>query len=104
MHCGTAVGARRQLVLRILFHDNVHASGIGAKEDQLHCRGAVRVPNPKSVDLCGGDRPGGVLYVRQQRQIPLAWEGWVAQPVDRSQACTGRVPSSGHLGGTALPC
>ena len=98
------MGARRQLFLRILFHDNVHASGIGAKEEQLHGRGAVCIPNPKSVDLCGGDRPGGVFYVRRQHQIPLAWEGWVAQPVDRSQAFTGRVPSSGHLEGTALLC
>ena len=40
----------------------------------------------------------------RQSQIPLAWEGWVAQPVDRSQAFTGRVPTSGNLGGTAFLC
>ena len=60
---------------------------------------------PQILILCGGGRPkGGVLYVTRQRQIPLDWEGWVAPPVDRSQAFTGRVPSSGHLGGTAFQC
>ena len=62
VHGGTAVSARRQLLslsLRILLYDNVHASGICAKEEQLHCRRVVCVPNPRSADLCGGGRPRG---------------------------------------------
>ena len=54
------------------------------------------------IPLRRGQTQGG-WYVRQS-QIPLAWEGWVAQPVDRSQAFTGRVPTSGQLGGTAFLC
>ena len=51
-----------------------------------------------------GADTGGVLYVTRQSQTPLTWEGWVAQPVDRSQAFTGRIPTSGHLEGTAFLC
>ena len=63
----------------------------------------VCLPPDLQTSAEGAD-PGGVLYVPRQCQIPLAWEGWVAQPVDRSQDFNERVPTSGHLGGTASLC
>ena len=51
-----------------------------------------------------GEDPGGVWYVWRQSQLPLAWEGWVALPVARSQDFNERVLTSGHLGGTAFLC
>ena len=51
-----------------------------------------------------GQTRGGVSVGDTAAQSPLAWEGWVAQPVDRSQDFNERVPTSGHLEGTALLC
>ena len=102
MHGGTAVGARRQLFLRLVFMITytrrilVPRRGSYIVEGMWVCLHPVLHTSAERAD------PGVCWYVRRQSQIPLAWEGWVAQPVDRSQAFTGRVPSSGHLGGTAL--
>ena len=98
------VGRSLSFSLRILLYDNVHASGLNAKDEQLYCRGNVCVPKPRSADLCGGGRPRGGWYVWRQCPIPLAWEGLVAQPVTLSQDFYERVLTSGHLGGTALLC
>ena len=99
-----SLSARRQLFLHILFRPTLIVS----------CACRFLVPRRSSyilegvcvclTQICrplhrGQTRRG--WYVRGQSQIPLAWEGWVAQPVDRSQAFTGRVPTSGHIGGTA---
>ena len=63
----------------------------------------VCLPPDLQTSAEGAD-PEGVLYVTRQCQIPLAWEEWVAQPVARSQDFHERVPTSGHLGGTAFLC
>ena len=57
------------------------------------CRPLRRGQTQGGFGMCGGSS-----------KFLFAWEGWVARPVARSQDFHERVPTSGHLGGTAFLC
>ena len=106
VHCGTDLGARRQLrgLLCLTLTVSDARRTLAPRRSSFVVEGLCVCYHPDLQTSAEGADPRGCLVCDTAVQIPLVWEGWVAQPVARSQDFTSRVPTSGNLGGTDLLC